>query len=333
MKLKEMNIILVRKIKHYSKNIFKIMSLLILAAVIILTIISIKRKSVYKVFISGEFVGYVQDKDDFNTKINNEILTPKESNIAFISVTAMPEYQHKFVDKNEETSEDLIYAKLEEQAVPTYRVYAINFEGETKAKVDTFEEAETLVNEIKAEYGNDTDLGINEIYTNNLEEATSIEFAQAKSEVQVTLEEKAQEIKKIESSTYKGVYFAVKPVSGNITSRFGSRSSPGGIGSTNHKGIDIAAPNGTTIVAAADGTVTYSGWMGGYGNLIILKHANGVETYYGHCSKLYVSVGTKVSAGTKIAAVGSTGNSTGNHLHFEIRGNGSQVNPQKYVYK
>lgn len=98
-------------------------------------------------------------------------------------------------------------------------------------------------------------------------------------------------------------------------------------------GMDIAAPNGTDIKAAADGTVTYAGWMGGYGNLIIISHGNGIQTYYGHCSKLYVSNGKEVKAGDVIAAVGSTGNSTGNHLHFEIRKNGSQINPQKYLYK
>lgn len=98
-------------------------------------------------------------------------------------------------------------------------------------------------------------------------------------------------------------------------------------------GMDIAASNGTDIKAAADGTITYSGWMGGYGNLVIISHGNGIQTYYGHCSKLYASVGETVKAGDVIAAVGSTGNSTGNHLHFEIRKNGTQINPQIYLYK
>lgn len=325
-----MNIILGRKIKHYSKNILKILTLLIIASIIILAIISIDRKSVYKVIISGEFVGYVENKDVFAQKINDEILAPKINNVAFVSVTGMPEYQHRFVNKTEKTSEDEIYAKIEEEAVPTYRCYAINYEGETKAKVNTFEEAETVVNEIKAQYGDTADLGISEIYTDNLEEATSIEVAAAKTEVQDTIEEKVLEEKKISSSTYNGIYFAVKPVSGHITSRFGAVES---VRDHVHKGIDIGAPNGTPILAAADGKVTHAGWMGGYGNLVIISHGNGVQTYYGHCSKIYVSVGTQVSAGAKIAAVGTTGNSTGNHLHFEIRGNGEQVNPQRYVYK
>jgi murein DD-endopeptidase MepM/ murein hydrolase activator NlpD len=72
---------------------------------------------------------------------------------------------------------------------------------------------------------------------------------------------------------------------------------------------------------------------GGYGNLVVISHGNNIETYYGHCSKIYVKKGQTVSSGDVIAAVGSTGRSTGNHLHFEIRKNGNQINPQKYVYK
>ena len=137
-------------------------------------------------------------------------------------------------------------------------------------------------------------------------------------------------MQKIKSATLDGVYFAVRPVSGTITSRFGANES---IRDHTHKGMDIAAPYGTKIVAAAKGKITHSGWMGGYGNLIIITHENGIQTYYGHCSKLYAKVGDEVEAGERIAAVGSTGFSTGNHLHFEIRKNGSQINPQKYLYK
>ena len=121
------------------------------------------------------------------------------------------------------------------------------------------------------------------------------------------------------------------PVSGRITSYFGGRKSPGGIGSTNHKGIDIAAPRGTPVYAADGGTVTYSGWMSGYGYLVRIDHGNGYVTYYGHNSKLSVSVGQHVYKGQQIARVGSTGNSTGNHCHFEIRYNGVAKNPLNYL--
>ena len=121
------------------------------------------------------------------------------------------------------------------------------------------------------------------------------------------------------------------PVSGRVTSYFGGRRSPGGIGSTNHKGIDIAAPKGTPVYAADGGTVTYAGWMSGYGYLVRISHGNGHETYYGHNSRLLVSVGQKVYKGQQIAKVGSTGNSTGNHCHFEVRYNGVAKNPLNYL--
>lgn len=121
------------------------------------------------------------------------------------------------------------------------------------------------------------------------------------------------------------------PTTGRITSRFGGRRSPGGIGSTNHKGIDIAAPRGTPVYAADGGTVTYAGWMGGYGYLVRINHGNGYETYYGHNSSLTVSVGAHVYKGQQIARVGSTGNSTGNHCHFEVRYNGVARNPLNYL--
>lgn len=121
------------------------------------------------------------------------------------------------------------------------------------------------------------------------------------------------------------------PITGRITSRFGGRSSPGGVGSTNHKGIDIAGRRGNPVYAADGGTVTYSGWMGGYGYLVRISHGNGYETLYGHNSSLVVSVGQHVYKGQQIARVGSTGNSTGNHCHFEVRYNGVSKNPLNYL--
>ena len=126
-----------------------------------------------------------------------------------------------------------------------------------------------------------------------------------------------------------GVKIASVPVTGVISSRYGSVSS---LRVSTHTGLDIAAPYGTAIKAVADGTVTFAAYSGSYGYLVKIDHGNGVETWYGHTSKMYVKAGEKVNAGDTIAAVGSTGNSTGNHLHLEIRINGKHVNPQKYLY-
>lgn len=121
------------------------------------------------------------------------------------------------------------------------------------------------------------------------------------------------------------------PSSGRITSAFGGRSSPTEGASSNHQGIDIGASTGTNIVAAASGTVTISTYSYSAGNYIMINHGGGVSTVYMHCSQLLASVGDTVKQGQVIAKVGSTGYSTGPHLHFGVRLNGSYVNPTKYV--
>lgn len=121
------------------------------------------------------------------------------------------------------------------------------------------------------------------------------------------------------------------PASSRITSSFGSRSSPTEGASTNHKGIDIGAATGSNILAAASGEVTIATYSYSAGNYIMINHGGGVYTVYMHCSQLLASVGDQVSQGQVIAKVGSTGYSTGPHLHFGIRVNGSYVNPASYV--
>jgi murein DD-endopeptidase MepM/ murein hydrolase activator NlpD len=96
-----------------------------------------------------------------------------------------------------------------------------------------------------------------------------------------------------------------------------------------HTGIDYGAPRGTPIMATANGRITFSGWKGGYGKLLIVKHANGYQTYYGHCSRLLKKRGQLVEQGQVIARVGSTGISTGPHVHYEVRVNGKPINPNK----
>ncbi len=117
------------------------------------------------------------------------------------------------------------------------------------------------------------------------------------------------------------------PVMGTITSPFGWRSNPFGGAPDFHPGLDIAAPTGTTVTAAAGGTVIMAQWYGGYGNYISIDHGGGYSTGYGHLSAIYVANGQTVSRGQAIGAVGSTGASTGPHLHFEVRINGKAVDP------
>lgn len=115
------------------------------------------------------------------------------------------------------------------------------------------------------------------------------------------------------------------PVDGVVVSGFGLRWG------RMHEGIDIAAPSGTPIRAAAAGTVIHSGWLGGYGNLVVIDHGNGLSTAYAHASSILVGVGQQVAQGETVSLVGSTGHSSGPHLHFEVRINGVAVDPLLYL--
>ena len=126
----------------------------------------------------------------------------------------------------------------------------------------------------------------------------------------------------------------IKPLSGGrISSGFGKRSAPTKGASTNHQGVDWATPTGTSVVASSGGTVSKAGWASGYGYCVFIDHPDGKQTRYGHLSKVLVKAGQTVKQGEKIALSGSTGVSSGPHLHFEIRVNGTAVNPLNYVSK
>ena len=123
----------------------------------------------------------------------------------------------------------------------------------------------------------------------------------------------------------------IKPLSGGRqTSGFGRRKAPTKGASTNHRAIDWATPTGTAIWASSGGTVSVAGWQSGYGYVVYINHPDGNQTRYGHLSKILVSTGQKVKQGQKIALSGNTGRSTGPHLHFELRVNGTPVNPYNY---
>lgn len=124
----------------------------------------------------------------------------------------------------------------------------------------------------------------------------------------------------------------IRPISGGRqSSGFGNRKKPNAKASSYHKGIDWAIPTGSKVVASSGGTVVKAGWLGTYGYVVYINHPDGKQTRYAHLSKILVSSGQTVKQGQKIALSGNTGNSTGPHLHFEIRVNGVPVNPKKYV--
>ena len=119
--------------------------------------------------------------------------------------------------------------------------------------------------------------------------------------------------------------------SNRFTSGFGYRKDPKTKKKTMHHGVDFAAPKGTLIYSTGDGIVTHAGWKGSYGLLVTIKHAFGFQTRYAHNSRIFVKVGNRVSRGDKISAMGSTGRSTGTHLHYEVRRNNKPLNPTTYI--
>ena len=296
-------------------------------------ILVIKYKPAFSVSYQGNVIGYVENKDEFQKLVNEKILTSSDEKVAFVSLDNIS-YFSEFASRNC-VNENSVFDKLKSEAKNYYKVYEVygSKENDESVYYNSIEEAQNYIDLINSKYSDvDDEFKINTLYVEN--EVSEDTIKQAKEKLEESLNAKVAEInkqKEIDSKTINGVYIASVPVSnGHITSRFGSRES---IRNHTHKGIDIAASYGTNIKAVADGTIEYASYnSGGYGNLVIIDHGNGIKTYYGHCSKLCVSVGQKVNAGDVIAKVGSTGNSTGNHCHFEIRVNGSQIDPQKYVY-
>ena len=301
--------------------------------------IFVKYKPMYKVSISGQEVGYVENKQAFEETLKEEITENSTKTIEDISLNEEPEYELKFVNRAENTEDTDLVEDLKEEVTVTYKYYEIAVQETVVEKVNTIEEAEELVNEIKEENNSEEiNLSIAEKYTQNEEEADTTDLEIAKTNVQETVQNAITQIKEQKEEeerlnalpSINGIKLAVTPIEGRITSRYGARSS---IRKSTHTGLDISAVQGTDIKVVADGTVTFASYNGSYGNLVKVDHGNGVETWYAHTSKMYVSVGDTVKAGDVIAAVGSTGNSTGPHLHLEIRVDGEHVNPQDYLYQ
>lgn len=339
-----MKLILNPKLKYYTKEILKYFNIVIIGIGFIIAIILIKYKPIYKVTISGEEIGYVQNKKEFKESLKTSLIE-ENKNVDNIELKSNPEYELKLINRETKTNEEQIASKIEEDAIITYKYYDIALNNETIETVNTIEEAEEIVNQAKNENTEqELDLSILEKYTQNKDEVKVAEIEVAKTDVNNKITEtlEKQEAEKQAKEAAKkaqeeldampeinGIKIATKPISGTITSRYGESSR---LRKSTHTGLDISATTGTDIKAVASGTVTCAKYSGSYGNLVKIDHGNGVETWYGHTSKMYVKVGQEVKAGDVIAAVGSTGNSTGPHLHLEIRINGTHVNPQKYLY-
>lgn len=338
---------MLKKVFIHFRTSIKLILLISIATFIIIGAISFCYKPIYSVSMNGEFIGYSGNKSELQSKINDYMEKGNENsgNIAFAQIENLPEYKLCFLKRNIVTNDEEIFEKIKSESVTYYKYYAILEDNEEKMYVATFGEAENVIEKLKEKASaNIENIAVVEKYETDVksfiteDEAVSKLFIEPEKKVTVASTKKSS-IKtstgsvntsiKIGSGRVSLPVSLIRPVSGMLTSRFGERSS---IRSSVHSGLDIAAPTGTPVKAAASGTVTFSGYKGSYGWLMVISHGNGVDTYYGHCSKLYLSAGAKVQQGQTIAAVGSTGNSTGSHLHLEVRVNGIAYNPQNFVY-
>ena len=319
----------------------KLLILVFIATILIAAAVILFYKPIYEVTLNGEVIGYCSKKGELQQRIDEYIENGNgdNENLAFISIDEMPTYKICLLKRGKTTNDEEIFNIVTKEGIGYYKYYAILEDDEEEAYVSDFETAESVVKELKKKESNNIDdVTIEAKYETELKDFTSEKKIVAK------LYEKKPEPKPIQIAKASGSVSTsrnmsqskislgislIKPITGTISSRFGSMSS---VRSGAHTGLDIAASSGTGIKCAASGTVTFAGWKGSYGYLVVVSHGNGVQTYYGHCSKLYVSAGDKVKQGEKIAAVGSTGNSTGPHLHLEIRVNGVAYNPQNYLY-
>lgn len=324
------------------KNIFihirsslKLLFLLIASTVIILAIVKFVYKPMYSVTFNGEFVGYVQDKDALENRLKEYMKTGEGENVAFVDIPTLPEYEICLLKKDKTASDEEIFNTVKATGITYYRYYALTVSNTEKLYVSDKEKAEEIINKLKEKNSsNKTKLSYTEKCETQIKEFTEVADAVKKLYVEpvrttyyVATSGSVGANKGTNSATGVniGIYLS-KPTAGVITSRFGVRAS--GM----HTGMDIANSLGTSIYASAAGTVKFTGWYGGYGNLVIITHGNGVDTYYAHCQSILVTAGQAVSQGQLIAKMGSTGNSTGSHLHLEVRVNGVAQNPQTYVY-
>lgn len=320
-----MEYISIKKLKFYTKETIKFFNIALIAIGFIIAIILIKYKPMYEVKIEGTTIGYVENKKSLNEKIQENVENYSKENIESAELTATPEYELKLVNKSQDENEDEVIIALQNELEITYKYYEIASNNEVIENVKDEETAEKLVNEIKELSNNEVELTINEKTTKALEEIQIDDLEVAKENTVEKLN-----IDTTESiADINGIKVATLPVTGTISSRYGVSSK---IRVSTHTGLDIATTTGTPIKVVADGTVTFAAYSGSYGYIVKVDHGNGVETWYGHTSKMLVKEGQAVKAGDTIALVGSTGNSTGPHLHFEVRINGEHVNPQKYLY-
>lgn len=320
----------------------KIAVAMLLGCSLLGTLVMIQYKPVFSVSYGEEDLGYVQSKNALQKSIDNYIQYGDSENVGYVILKEKPEYTFKLAKKDIETKDEEIYDYIISKCDVYYKVYAVESNDEEMCRVETLAMAQEIVdkvNEKQKDYVKKSTLTISEKYEKEVETTSDIEVAVA--DIFAPIKKANAEITRIYSTPSSGtkvskeilnamreddreLNFLIPLESYVVTSRYGWRRN----GTEFHTGVDYAASIGTPIHAAEDGIVTHAQWSGNYGYLVKVQHTGGFETYYAHCSRFNVSVGDEVKQGDVISFVGSTGRSTGPHVHFEIRYEGKHLNPE-----
>lgn len=261
----------------------------------------------YIIQIDDEFIGYTNSKHKIEVLINEYLNDTENLNGGYIKMNKSIKYKLAiFFSSKEIEQKDIIYF-LRNNSTRYYKMFVLENNG-NKLFFLSSGDAHTIANDLN-EFSSNENVCISEYYDTCLicsEEAEINKF-----------------VSDYKDSTINDYYYSFKKpiLRGTVTSRYGGRWG------RMHNGIDIADSLGTEIYASQDGSVIFSGNAGAYGNLIKIEHKYGYVTYYAHCNKLLVNVGDYVKQGQLIAQMGSTGRSTGSHVHFEVRHNGEILNP------
>lgn len=292
---------------------------------------------VYAMSINDVNVGYVDSfktGDEVIKTLKNKAIVDSRLNkkeLLSLDVQGEVSYNKEKIKVGELTNKDKIINNIEDinekrtEKIGNVEILEIKKEIETIKQGYKEVESESLcLGEVRKKEGS---MGSKEVKRKN----TYVEGNLVNSTVldEVILQEPVEDIiyKGIQSPIESGTIFLNYPGRDKyITSAYGKRW-----GNEHHSGIDLSGRTGDPITASFEGVVKYAGWLGGYGNAVIISHGSGVETLYAHASRITCSTGQRVSKGDKIAEVGSTGRSTGPHIHFELRNNGRAINPISYM--
>ncbi len=331
------------KTRLVARLLSKLFMSLAIGSITILSLMFIKYKFVYAVEVNNEDVGYVASKLALEKRIDDYLVNGESENVGYVISNSRLKYELMLVEKNIETKDEEVFAMVKENSDVYYKVYAVLVDGKEKGLVGSLEEAQHIldsVNEKQADYINKSTVELEEKYLQEYDLLADVEVAINEIYEPIKKANTVVEIKTTPAASKTvsdDVLYALRdnltslnfnvPVTNYIvSSRFGWRSSG------YHYGLDLAAPTGTEIRAAESGVVTYADWLGAYGYLIRIKHNDEYETYYGHCSKILVNVGDTVEKGDLIGKVGSTGRSSGPHVHVEVRYQGTPLNPEVFLY-